>query len=87
MRGGQALPSHPQHVELTGQMGFLELPQHLRFGAEVVHDGALGHPKLAGDITDIRSVVATFGDVADERVENLATSAGRSGHLKTFGLN
>src|SRR6516162_5652932 len=64
-------------------MGFFKLPQHLRFGPEVMNDGALGHAELVGDVADIRSVITTFGDIADKRVENLTTSARRSGHLPT----
>jgi hypothetical protein len=41
----------------------------------VVDDGALGHPEFVGDIADIGSLITTFGDVADKRVENLAASA------------
>jgi hypothetical protein len=65
----------------------VQLAQHPVLGAEVVHDRALADAELTGEVTEIRAVVAPFGDRAGERVQDLraATVATRKGAVGDDG--
>ena len=46
------------------------LGQHAVLGREVVDDRPFADLELAGDVSEVRSVVAVFGDVTHEALED-----------------